>query len=107
MADSTLKLLELRLGSLVVELAHDGMQEVDTTEGSSDDGEDRVASTFNLHLSVTSNMRENVTLAQLDQSQLGVVTVCGEVFETAKMLLVRLRVQSASVVGWNLLAASA
>ena len=46
MADGTLKLLELRLGGLVVELAHDGVQEVDTTESSSNDGEHGVASTI-------------------------------------------------------------
>jgi hypothetical protein len=107
MADGTLKFLELGLGGLVVELAHDGVQEIDTTESSSDDGEDRVASTLNLHLSVTSDMREDVSLAQLDQSQLSVVAVCREVFKTARMSLVRLHIKCASVVGWNSLAASA
>ena len=55
------------------------MQEIDTTEGSSDARVNLMAGTRNLHESVAANMREDVTLAQLDESQLSIVAVCEEV----------------------------
>ena len=76
----TLKLLNLALRSLVIELTADGVQEVDTSERASDNRIDFAASTSKLHSSPTSNMREDIVFTHLDQSKLDVVGVCREVF---------------------------
>lgn len=81
MTDSAFKLLELRLCSLVAELAHHRVEEVDATESSSDNGEDGVTGTTNLHLSAAADMREDITLAHFDQSKLCVVAVRREIFQ--------------------------
>lgn len=55
------------------------MQKVDATKGSSNTGVNVTAGTGNAHTSVTTNMGENITLAQFDQSQLSVVAMGEEV----------------------------
>ena len=57
------------------------MEEVDTTESSSDKREDGVTGTTNLHLSAAADVREDITLAHLDQSKLRVVAVCREILQ--------------------------
>jgi len=49
------------------------MKEVDTTKGTGHDGVDLGASTADTDLSAATDMREDVTLAQFDESELGVV----------------------------------
>ena len=56
----TFKLLDLGLSGLVGELAHNGVQEVDTTKGSSDDWINRVLGTLKSHLSLSASMRKDV-----------------------------------------------
>lgn len=55
------------------------MQEVNTTEGASDDRIDGTTGTLNLDLCVTTNVGEDITLAELNEGQLTVVTVGKEI----------------------------
>lgn len=55
------------------------MQEIDATKGSGNTRVDIPAGTGNGHESVTTNMRENIALAQLDQCQFSIVTMSKEV----------------------------
>jgi len=61
-------------------LASHGVQEVNTTKSTGHAGIHVVASTWDAHLGVTTNVREDVALAKLNESQLGVVAVSQEVF---------------------------
>lgn len=61
-------------------LASHGVQEVNTAESTGYAGIDIVASTRDADLGVTTNVREDVALAKLNESQLGVVAVSQEIF---------------------------
>lgn len=80
--DDAFQLLNLGLSGLVIQFAHDGMEEVDTTKGTCHDRIDLVTSTLNTDLGITTDMREDVALAHLDESEFGVVGVGTVVFET-------------------------
>ena len=80
-ADGTFELFKLRLRSFIAEFTHHTVEEVDTTEGTGHDGEDRVASTTKLHLGAATNVREDIALTHLNQSKFGVVAVRGEILE--------------------------
>ena len=80
--DDALELLNLGLSGLVIQLTHDGMEEVDTTKGARHNRIDLVASALNTDLGVATNVREDVALAQLDESEFGVVGVGRIVFKT-------------------------
>jgi hypothetical protein len=79
--DGTLELLQLRLGSLVGNLTAHGVQEVDTTKGTSNDGVNLLARLLDVEASVTTNVGEDVALSHLNQSQLSIVRVCRVVFQ--------------------------
>jgi hypothetical protein len=51
------------------------MKEIDTTKGTGHDGVDFGASTVDTDLGAATDMREDVALAQFDQSEFGVVGV--------------------------------
>jgi hypothetical protein len=55
------------------------VQEVDTSEGASDNWVDVSTSALKSHLSVAANMRENVALAKFNEGQLAVVAVRKEI----------------------------
>lgn len=55
------------------------MQEVDTSKGASHARPDLLTSTLDADLSSGANMREDITLAHLDQGQFDVVAVGQEV----------------------------
>jgi hypothetical protein len=58
------------------------MEEVDTTKGTGHDGIDLVASTVDTNLSSTTDVREDVALAEFDESEFGVVGMGRVVLET-------------------------
>jgi hypothetical protein len=64
---------------MVRTFASNRVEEIDTAEGAGDDGVDLAARTLDPQLRVAAHMREYVLLAQLNQSQLGVVAVSKEV----------------------------
>lgn len=92
---STLEFVNLILGELVrdytggqliqwwrgskLTFTSDGVQEINTTKGTGDDGVNGAASTLELYLGITTDMRENITLAKLDQGKFAVVAVGKEV----------------------------
>lgn len=80
--DDAFKLLNFGLGGLVIQFTHNGMEEVDTTKGTCHDGVNLMASTLNTDLSVATDMREDIALAQLDESEFSVVGMGRVVFET-------------------------
>jgi hypothetical protein len=55
------------------------VEEVNATKGTRDDRVDVLASALDPQLRSAANVREDVSLAQLDQSKLGVVAVGKEV----------------------------
>jgi hypothetical protein len=55
------------------------VKEIDTAEGAGDDGVDLLAGTGDPQHCVAADVRENVSFAQLNQSQLGIVAVGKEV----------------------------
>ena len=69
------KILNFGLGSLVGKLAHDRVQEVDATKGTCDNGIDGVLGSLETDLSLSTNVRKDISLAKFDQSQFGVVAV--------------------------------
>lgn len=103
--DDALQLLNFGLSGLVIQFAHDGMEEVDTTKGTSHNRIDLVASALNTDLGVATDMREDIALAQLDKSEFGVVGMGRVVLETMAcgaekaQGLVELLLVSASVEG--------
>jgi len=58
------------------------MEEVDTSKGTRDDGIDLMADSLDTDLGVATDMREDIALAQLDESELGVVAMCGIILES-------------------------
>jgi hypothetical protein len=60
------------------------VQEINTTEGASDNRIDRATSTLDLDLGIPTNVRENITLAELNESQLAVVAVGKEILKTVQ-----------------------
>jgi hypothetical protein len=55
------------------------VQEINTTESASDNRIDRATSTLDLDLGIPTNVREDITLAELNKSQLAVVAVGKEI----------------------------
>ena len=71
----SLEILDFALGHLIGQFTGDGVQEINTTESASDNGVDGVAGAGNAQLSVAADVGEDIALAHLDKSKLGVVTV--------------------------------
>lgn len=74
------ELFDLVLCQFVRDLASNRVQEVDASESSSDNGVDLVTGTLKPDLGAASDVGEDITLAHLDESQLGVVAVSEEVY---------------------------
>jgi hypothetical protein len=74
--------LNFGLSGLVVQFTHDGVEEVDTTKGTCHDWIDLVTNSLDADLCTATDMRENIALAQLDESEFGVVGVGRVIFET-------------------------
>lgn len=58
----------------------DRVQEVDTAKCSSNAWVDLMSGSRNLHSGAPTNMREDITLAQLDEGKFNVVTVSQEIY---------------------------
>lgn len=63
----------------ILTFANDGVEEIYTTKGTSDDGVDIAVGAFEANEGVSSNMREDVSLTHFDESQFAVVAVGEEV----------------------------
>lgn len=55
------------------------MEEINTTKRARHNGVDVITGTLKAHTSVVSNVRENISLAHLNEGQLAVVAVSEEV----------------------------
>lgn len=89
----SLQFADLRLCSLVIQLSHDRVEKVYTTESACDYGIDWVTSTRKVHLGSSPDVREDVVLPEFDQSKLGVIGMCRIVFQAVTASTLRLLVE--------------
>jgi hypothetical protein len=80
--ESSFEFFDFGLNHLVAELTADRVKEVDATESASDNGINLVTSTLETDLGAATDVREDVTLAHLDQCKLDIVGMSREILET-------------------------
>lgn len=77
--EGALEVLELALGQLVGDLSGDGVEEIDTTECTGNQGVDLVAGTLDAQFGVAADVGEHIALTELNKGELNVVAVGKEI----------------------------
>lgn len=81
---SAFKFLDLALSCFVIKFTTDRVEEINTTEGTCDNGKDWMASLTELDFSAATDVGEHITFTHFDQGQFDIIGVSSIVLKTMR-----------------------